>query len=143
MTETILRTEAATATATAAKLNYSYQRQIVLDTVLNSREHMTALQVYHTARQQCSRLSLGTVYRNLNTLVEIGKIRRVSIPGEADRFDWELADHQHFYCRKCKKVLNLEVSMPALQQLVGNGQKMYAEQYNFVVTGLCDDCAGE
>ena len=44
-----------------------------------------------------SGLSLGTVYRNLNSLVDAGRVRRVSIPGKADRFDHTLGWHSYLY----------------------------------------------
>lgn len=72
-------------------MRYSHQRELILREVLGRKDHPTAEQICTSLRAECPRLSLGTVYRDLNTLVEIGKIRRVSIPGEADRFDGEVA----------------------------------------------------
>ena len=78
-------------------MNYSWQRQLILETVQKQKEHLTAAQIYQLARKSCPHLSLGTVYRNLNLLVDTGQLRRVGVPGEADRFDWELPSHQHLY----------------------------------------------
>ena len=68
-------------------MRYSHQRELILKEVLSRTDHPTAEQICTSLRAVCPRLSLGTVYRDLNTLVAIGKVRRVSIPGEADRFD--------------------------------------------------------
>ena len=122
-------------------MNYSYQRQVVLETLRGQKEHLTAQQLYQLARKSCPRLSLGTVYRNLNTLVEIGQAGRVAIPGEADRFDWEMTPHQHFYCHVCQKVRNLDLPTDSLDALLqecpGN---VKVESYSFMVTGVCADC---
>ena len=88
----------------------------------------------------CPHLSLGTVYRNLNLLVDIGQLRRIGVPGEADRYDWQLEPHQHLFCRRCKKVLNLAMQSDALEALVQSCPGIQAEDYNFIVTGLCPDC---
>lgn len=96
-------------------MNYSWQRQLILETVQKSKQHMTAAQVYQLARKNCPHLSLGTVYRNLNLLVDIGQLRRIGVPGEADRYDWQLETHQHLFCRRCKKVLNLAMQSDALE----------------------------
>ena len=88
-------------------MRYSHQRELILREVLSRTDHPTAEQICTSLRVDCPRLSLGTVYRDLNTLVEIGKIRRVSIPGEADRFDGETTVHQHLWCRKCHSVQSL------------------------------------
>ena len=121
-------------------MNYSWQRQLILETVQKSKQHMTAAQVYQLARKNCPHLSLGTVYRNLNLLVDIGQLRRIGVPGEADRYDWQLETHQHLFCRRCKKVLNLAMQSDALEALVQSCPGIQAEDYNFIVTGLCPDC---
>ena len=121
-------------------MNYSWQRQLILETVQKSKQHMTAAQVYQLARKNCPHLSLGTVYRNLNLLVDIGQLRRIGVPGEADRYDWQLETYQHLFCRRCKKVLNLAMQSDALEALVQSCPGIQAEDYNFIVTGLCPDC---
>ena len=82
-------------------MRYSKQRELVMQTVENLCDHPTAEEIYDTAAKECPGLSLGTVYRNLNSLVEAGRVRRVSIPGQADRFDHTLAWHSHLYCTVC------------------------------------------
>ena len=98
-------------------MNYSWQRQLILETVQKQKEHLTAAQIYQLARKSCPHLSLGTVYRNLNLLVDTGQLRRVGVPGEADRFDWELPSHQHLYCRRCKKVINLALPSRPVEEM--------------------------
>lgn len=120
-------------------MNYSWQRQVVQDTVLNQRQHLTAQQVLEIARQTIPRLSLGTVYRNLNTLVEMKKLGRVSIAGEADRYDWDPTPHPHFFCRKCKKVLNSKQPRPHTDPILALMPE--CEGYCLIVTGLCKTCA--
>ena len=74
-------------------MRYSKQRELVMQTVQQLCDHPTAEEIYDKAAQECPNLSLGTVYRNLNSLVEAGRVRRVSIPGKADRFDHTLPWH--------------------------------------------------
>ena len=74
-------------------MRYSKQRELVMQTVQNLCDHPTAEEIYDAAVKECPGLSLGTVYRNLNSLVDAGRVRRVSIPGKADRFDHTLPWH--------------------------------------------------
>ena len=67
-------------------MRYSKQRELVMQTVENLCDHPTAEEIYDTAAKECPGLSLGTVYRNLNSLVEAGRVRRVSIPGSTIRW---------------------------------------------------------
>lgn len=124
-------------------MNYSYQRQVVLETLRAQKQHVTAQQLYQLARKSCPRLSLGTVYRNLNTLVEIGEAGRVGIPGEADRFDWDPHPHQHFYCRACKGTQNLDLPTAGLESALQAYPGVKVEGYHLIVTGLCENCRGQ
>ena len=54
-------------------MRYSKQRELVMQTVENLCDHPTAEEIYDTAAKECPGLSLGTVYRNLNSLVEAGR----------------------------------------------------------------------
>ena len=57
-------------------MRYSKQRELVMQTVQQLCDHPTAEEIYDKAAQECPNLSLGTVYRNLNSLVEAGRVRR-------------------------------------------------------------------
>lgn len=124
-------------------MRYSHQRELILREVLGRTDHPTAEQICTSLRAECPRLSLGTVYRDLNTLVEIGKVRRVSIPGEADRFDGQVERHQHLWCRKCHQVENLYIGPEKLRDLVKSCPGIVAEDWNLTVFGLCSKCAAE
>ena len=91
-------------------MRYSKQRELVMQTVERLCDHPTAEEIYDKAAQECPNLSLGTVYRNLNSLVEAGRVRRVSIPGKADRFDHTLPWHSHLYCTVCGSVKSAAAS---------------------------------
>lgn len=124
-------------------MRYSHQRELVLREVLSRNDHPTAEQICNSIRKACPRLSLGTVYRDLNTLVEIGKIHRVSIRGEADRFDGTEDTHQHLYCRKCHKVESLHLPVEQLENSLAACSDIKVESYALTIFGLCEDCAKE
>lgn len=79
----------------------------------------------------------------LNTLVDIGKVRRVSIPGEADRFEGPQEDHQQLYCRSCQKVKSIHISDAKLKALIDACPDIVPEDYSLTVFGLCDECAAK
>ena len=121
-------------------MRYSKQRELVLRTVEQLCDHPTAEEIFDKAAPECPGLSLGTVYRNLNSLVEAGKVRRVSIPGKADRFDHTLCWHSHLYCTVCGSVTDAEVDEEQVMKLVRN-QKGCVQDCAVVLFGLCEACA--
>ncbi len=71
-------------------MNYSKQRELILKTVIENPIHPTADTVYEQVRRENPKISLGTVYRNLNFLSEMGILRKISMPVGSDRFDGRL-----------------------------------------------------
>ena len=120
-------------------MRYSKQRELVMQTVQNLCDHPTAEEIYDAAVKECPGLSLGTVYRNLNSLVDAGRVRRVSIPGKADRFDHTLPWHSHLYCTVCGSVTDAEVDEKQVMKLVKN-QKGHVQDCAVVLIGVCKAC---
>ena len=77
------------------------QRACVLEAVRGTRNHPTAEEVYDTVRQALPRVSLATVYRNLNQLAQEGTLRRILLPNAPDRYDRTTAGHYHITCIRC------------------------------------------
>ena len=59
-------------------LNYSKQRQAILEHLQSRKDHPTAEMIYHTLRKSMPNLSAGTVYRNLGLLTELGQVKKLA-----------------------------------------------------------------
>ena len=77
------------------------QRSLVYEIVAASPTHPTAEWVYARARRRMPRISLGTVYRNLQVLAREGRIRAIDAWGKTTRYDADLSNHHHFVCTGC------------------------------------------
>ena len=120
---------------------FSRQRQMVLDVVKNRTKHPTVDKVYEILKKDHPEISLGTVYRNLNLLAEMGEISRVETSSVKDHFDGNQHPHAHFVCRKCGGVfdLNLDISQ-LLQSAKGVEGSFQVEDCKVLVQGVCEDC---
>ena len=92
-----------------ATLKYSKQRESIKTYLGSTREHPTADTVYMHVKQEYPNISLGTVYRNLSLLSEIGEIQKLSTGIGPDRFDGRPHPHYHFICKDCGSVLDLKL----------------------------------
>jgi len=116
------------------------QRRVILETVRSSRIHPTAEWVYDRVRRRLPRISLGTVYRNLQVLVLEGHLR-VWSRGAAARFDADLSCHDHFVCVAYGLLLDLKrarAALPAEKTLRARGHEVSDRVLDFV--GVCRDC---
>lgn len=118
------------------------QRLAVLEAVRTSGEHLCAEQVYERVRETLPHISLATVYKALNELREIGKVRALPVSGKL-RFDVdEGVEHHHLICERCSRVLDVNAGeafqIPQLPEAYRGGFEVYRTQVNF--RGLCPRC---
>ncbi|NLK76322.1 MAG: transcriptional repressor [Clostridiales bacterium] len=90
-------------------IKYSRQRECIKQFLASRHDHPTAETVYLNVKQNFPNISLGTVYRNLSLLTELGEIQKISTGIGPDRFDGNPAPHYHFFCRKCGCVMDLDM----------------------------------
>jgi Fe2+ or Zn2+ uptake regulation protein len=116
------------------------QRRLVYAAVAESREHPTAEWVHRRVRRQLPRISLGTVYRNLQLLVSEGRLRAWT-RGRSVRFDADLAAHDHFVCESCGLLVDLERApeAPSTERTLKTRGYLVRERILEFV-GLCRDC---
>lgn len=125
-------------------LKYSRQREVIKEFLLTRKDHPTADVVYMNVRQQYPNISLGTVYRNLTLLSDIGEILRLRVGDGVDHFDADTSAHNHFICSDCGGVLDLE--MDAINDITNIAGENFSGRVDGHVTyfyGLCPKCHKE
>ena len=123
-------------------LKYSRQRESIKACLMNRRDHPTADALYTSIREEFPNISLGTVYRNLNLLVELGEIRKFSCGDGTDHFDYITSPHYHFVCRHCGKII--DIPMAALTELETKAEKHVdgtIDEHTIFFYGICNDCS--
>lgn len=120
-------------------MKYSRQRELIYHAVCNSRLHPTADDVYTALKKDNPRLSLGTVYRNLNQMADGGRLIKIQIPGQIDRFDATTCDHYHFVCRSCGKVLDVKKNTAVLPE-IRQVEDHEVERMHVFFEGVCKSC---
>lgn len=90
-------------------LKYSRQRESIKACLSARTDHPTADMIYMDIKEEFPNISLGTVYRNLNLLSELGEVQKLSCGDGKDHFDWNTAPHYHFICKCCGAVLDLPI----------------------------------
>jgi len=122
-------------------LPLTVQRREILKALLQRNDHPTADQVYETVKERVPGLSRTTVYRVLETLVELGVARRLHHPGANARFDGNTSRHHHLVCRICNQVIDFESPSLDRLKLPSSGQHGFRiEDYSVHVVGVCGQC---
>ena len=124
-----------------ATLKYSKQRESIQKYLNSTDEHPTADTVYLNVKQKFPNISLGTVYRNLNLLYDIGDALKIPTPNGGDRFDGRTNPHYHFCCTVCGKVIDLNMEqMDFINETAGKDFDGKIENHSMMFYGTCKEC---
>ena len=115
------------------------QRKVILEALRSVKTHPTADEVYDMVRQELPRISLGTVYRNLEVLSEMGLIQKLEMAGLQKRFDGNPEPHYHIRCLNCGCVRDVDVEMK-LDMMKKNMSGFLVQGYRLEFVGVCPDC---
>lgn len=124
-------------------LKYSRQREAIKHYLASTAEHPTADDVYMHVKKDFPNISLGTVYRNLNLLADIGEAVKITPPNGADRFDGHTEPHNHFFCTRCGRLLDVHLQMMSIEE----ANRLAGENFGGVIHssstffyGECREC---
>ena len=117
------------------------QRQVVLEELRKLKSHPTAAELYELARRRLPRISLGTVYRNLELLVRMGVIRKVGTTTTEARFDSETDRHHHVHCVRCGRMADARgLPEDAANWAIENVNGYEVQGFRLDLVGVCPDC---
>lgn len=121
------------------------QRRVVLRVIEESREHLTAGEIFEAARRELPRLSYATVYNSLKFLKESGLIREIGFgSGGASRFDRQGRRHDHALCTRCGRLVDFELPETAtLLRAAARRARFRPESIHLTLTGVCHDCRAD
>jgi len=123
-----------------AELKYSRQREAILRELRSRHDHPTADMLYHKLREDYPRISLGTVYRNLALLCELGEIRKITCGDGIERYDGFVGAHDHFVCTRCGKVIDIEQVVKEIPPSSTASEIGSIESHSLIYYGMCKDC---
>ena len=119
------------------------QRTVVLEELKKVTCHPTAAELYEIARVRMPKISLGTVYRNLEVLAENGVIQELEISGAETRFDGNPERHYHVRCIHCERVDDVhDLPEDFVQEEVRSLAGYEIVDFRLEFLGVCPDCQG-
>ncbi len=120
------------------------QRKLLLEVIRQGEGHLDADDVYRLARERDPRISLSTVYRNLNLLAELGVISVLHLDEEHHHYEArDASDHYHLICSECGAVIEFESALVEnLMAEVSEEEAFLIERAHIDLVGLCAKCRG-
>ncbi len=122
-------------------IKYSRQREAIWEYLKDRKDHPTADDIYIAVRKDFPNISLGTVYRNIMLMKNMGRIRTVDVGDGIIHFDPNTSEHDHFICSQCGKVVDIDAAdIEEVKKLAAHNFPGRIDGYSAFFYGLCEDC---
>jgi Fe2+ or Zn2+ uptake regulation protein len=121
-------------------MNFSKQRESIINILKFNYEHPTAYRVYELVKEVEPNISKSTVYRNLEQLVEVGLVRKIATNDNFEHYDIERNDgHSHLVCKCCGKIFDINLDIEKIENSIKN-QTEFNSCNEIIIMGICKGC---
>jgi Fe2+ or Zn2+ uptake regulation protein len=119
------------------------QRRAILRILLESDGHPTAEEIYDRVQKEIPRISLGTVYRNLQVLVDEQYVNRLPATEGSHRYEKVAVAHHHAVCVDCRRIIDVHLEEdPRLREQLSQRYGFEVADHRTEFRGLCSECGG-
>ncbi len=116
----------------------TFQRIKILEYLLQKHEHPTADMIYAALYDKVPTLSKTTIYNTLDVFDKKGLVNTLTITGSEHRYDIVTQNHHHFLCKRCSKIIDIDIECPHLNTIISGEHKI--EEVHGYFKGICKDC---
>ncbi len=120
----------------------THQRQVIYETVMSFPGHPSPEIIYTEVKEKIPTVSLATVYKNIQTFIDNGMLRKVSTYHGALRVESNLDPHHHLVCIRCKSIVDVDedkIAPVELRHKLPRGFKV--TRIAIDILGVCESCA--
>lgn len=118
------------------------QRAAIRDAITTEGRPLLAQEILEIAQKDVAGMSIATVYRNLNALVDAQEIQVVCLPGQNPRYESAaLLHHHHFQCTRCGRVVDVFSCPGDMKSMAPAGCAV--EEHDLLLYGKCERCSRE
>lgn len=126
---------------TSPDIRMTTQRRVILEELRKVDSHPTADKVYEMVRKRLPRISLATVYRNLELLADRGLIQKYELGGSQRRFDGNPGNHYHLRCIRCGRLDDAPVPpVSAIERTLRENTDYEIVGHRLEFQGICPAC---
>jgi Fur family peroxide stress response transcriptional regulator len=102
--------------------------------------HLSVEELYEAIKKKFPSISLATVYKNINAMLENGFIQEVKIPYAKSKYELTKEEHSHVMCKKCGKVEDIALDLNTIASEAANISDYKINENALILSGLCPSC---
>jgi len=128
-----------TTTLRQCNLKATPQRLAILE-LIDSYGHINIDKLYEEVKNKFNSISLATIYKNINAMINNMLIKEVKIPHKKSVYEITKKDHSHLVCQVCSDVLDIDVDTNNIVNEISKKYDFYVNHNDLVVSGICKNC---
>ncbi|DAB37657.1 MAG: transcriptional repressor [Sulfuricurvum sp. GWF2_44_89] len=121
------------------QLKATPQRLAIIQ-LMHQAGHISIDELYQKIREKFSSISLATLYKNVNTMLDVTLIREIKIAGQKTKYEIEKEAHAHIMCKSCGELKDIEYDPHSILQKSIEMSHYKAEDISIVISGVCPEC---
>jgi len=124
-------------------LKKTYQKDLILETFLNTEGHLSVEDIYALVRKKDKKVGVVTVFRTLKSLTACGIAREISLGDGLTRFEhcYHHPYHHHIICTECHKAIEfVSPELERIQDEIIQKYRFNPVHHRFQTYGVCQDC---
>jgi Fur family transcriptional regulator, peroxide stress response regulator len=115
-------------------------QRLAIIQLMHEAGHITIEELYQSIREKFSSISLATLYKNVNTMLDVALIREVKIAGQKTKYEIEKESHAHVVCKSCGELKDIAVDPLSLLEKSMAVSHYKMDEVSIVVSGICPEC---
>jgi len=102
--------------------------------------HMSIDELYKSVKERFSTISLATIYKNINSMIDVSFVKEIKIPNQKSKYELTKKSHSHIICQKCGKVEDITLNLDDLISKASKESNYTITENSVVLSGICGDC---
>ena len=115
-------------------------QRLEIANTLEKYGHMNIDNLYTIMLQKFNSISLATIYKNINLMIENAFIQEVKIPHEKSVYELAKTTHSHLVCSKCGEIEDIHLDLTALAESAAQSSRFQIDKADLVLSGICQKC---
>jgi len=115
------------------------QRLAITDE-LYTKGHVSIESLYELMVKKFNSISLATIYKNINLMLENSFIQEIKIPHSKSVYELTKESHSHLVCKKCSVVEDITIDLNTIIDTITKTSSFKVDSTNLVLSGICKNC---
>ncbi|MDD2449605.1 MAG: Fur family transcriptional regulator [Sulfurimonas sp.] len=115
-------------------------QRLAISSALHNYGHVSIDTLYEMMLGEFASISLATIYKNINIMLENSYIQEVKIPQNKTVYELTKSSHSHLVCVDCKSVEDVSVDVDEIVNKLNLDDTFLISKADLVISGVCKNC---